>query len=592
MIAAKLNEYEPDRILHTRPESIEGRRLVTSLPIVSRELRVASRRRGTYLTRTAAAIMAILGSAWILLGLAEELNSVQMGQALFVMLTSLVFLFCLGAGLRTTSDCISEEKREGTLGLLFLTDLRGYDVILGKLASNSLSTFYAILAIFPVLALPILLGGVSLGQFWRVVLSLLVTLLLSMSLGILLSTYGWEGRRSAALGTLLLLLLNAAPPSFAVYFSIIGGSTGPDGDWMVLSPAFASAAAFDVFYLRWNQQFWTSIALQIGMASAALLWASLAIPRLWQDRPATVRTQTLREKWKLWKLGHSAERRNFRSRLLDVNPILWLASRDRLRPALVWGYLGIVACVWVWAALKVGEDWFDPVTYDFTGLLLLISLKAWIAVEAARRFTDERAAGSLELLLSTPLTTAELLHGMYLSMRRQFLGPMLAVLGLCVLMLFVSIQLHPSVSERGKVIQTVLYLLLCVLDAHALCWTGFWQGMSTRKPRRAGMNTMFLVLAIPWLAFLGASMIVGMLIVVSPWLRTSSEMLAFWGWPVLGLGNSLIWIYASKSSLRNKLRSISVPAGTRHATSSESDESDSKMDTSKAQRDKPPVLSR
>ena len=31
-----------------------------------------------------------------------------------------------------TADCLSEEKREGTLGLLFLTDLRGYDIVVSS----------------------------------------------------------------------------------------------------------------------------------------------------------------------------------------------------------------------------------------------------------------------------------------------------------------------------------------------------------------------------------------------------------------------------------------------------------------------------
>ncbi|HQU46125.1 MAG TPA: hypothetical protein PK867_25150, partial [Pirellulales bacterium] len=41
-----------------------------------------------------------------------------------------------------TADCISSERREGTLGLLFLTDLRGHDVVLGKLVVAGLGAFY------------------------------------------------------------------------------------------------------------------------------------------------------------------------------------------------------------------------------------------------------------------------------------------------------------------------------------------------------------------------------------------------------------------------------------------------------------------
>ena len=48
------------------------------------------------------------------------------------------------AGLLGTADCVSSEKRDGTLGLLFLTDLKGYDVICGKLAANSVSVLYGL----------------------------------------------------------------------------------------------------------------------------------------------------------------------------------------------------------------------------------------------------------------------------------------------------------------------------------------------------------------------------------------------------------------------------------------------------------------
>ena len=60
------------------------------------------------------------------------LRSGGAGKALYTTLTGFAFGLCLLAGVLLTADCLSEEKREGTLGLLFLTDLKGYDVVLGK----------------------------------------------------------------------------------------------------------------------------------------------------------------------------------------------------------------------------------------------------------------------------------------------------------------------------------------------------------------------------------------------------------------------------------------------------------------------------
>src|SRR5208337_4451614 len=94
------------------------------------------------------------------------------GAMVFNSLVWLCFLACLFLAANTV-DCISEEKREGTLGFLFLTDLKGYDIALGKLFSSSLLSFYLLLGVFPVVALSMLLGGVTVREFWQVALALL-----------------------------------------------------------------------------------------------------------------------------------------------------------------------------------------------------------------------------------------------------------------------------------------------------------------------------------------------------------------------------------------------------------------------------------
>src|SRR5437870_7673413 len=167
-------------------------RLMTVLPIVERELRVASRRRATYRMRVTAALAAMATFGWIMLTFLQTIPSTWQGRYLFRVLFGLAFVYCLLIGARLTADCLSEEKREGTLGLLFLTDLKGYDVVFGKLAATSLHVFYAMLAIFPVLAVPLLMGGVTAGEFWRLLLVLVATLLFSLSIGMLSSALNRE----------------------------------------------------------------------------------------------------------------------------------------------------------------------------------------------------------------------------------------------------------------------------------------------------------------------------------------------------------------------------------------------------------------
>src|SRR5262249_11952150 len=130
---------------------------MTFLPIVDRELRVASRRRSTYWIRAGAATGVMVLGTWSFLMMRQE-SPRQIAMTLFGILTGSAVLYSLLSGVRSTADCLSQEKRDGTLGLLFLTDLKGYDVVMGKLAATSLNVLYSVLAVVPMLAIPLLMG--------------------------------------------------------------------------------------------------------------------------------------------------------------------------------------------------------------------------------------------------------------------------------------------------------------------------------------------------------------------------------------------------------------------------------------------------
>src|SRR5436190_3632891 len=144
---------------------------MTFLPIVARELRVASRKRSTYWVRTIAALaVLVLGAFFFLMLQRDQTTPHEIAQVLFGLLTGSAVLYSLFSGVGSTADSLSEEKREGTFGLLFLTDLKGYDVVLGKLAASSLNGIYGMMAVLPMMAIPLLMGGVSPAQFGRMAL--------------------------------------------------------------------------------------------------------------------------------------------------------------------------------------------------------------------------------------------------------------------------------------------------------------------------------------------------------------------------------------------------------------------------------------
>ncbi len=483
---------------------------MTFLPIVARELRVASRRRATYWVRSSGALSVIVLGTWFFLMMRHEAPQF-VALALFGLLTGSAALYCLLSGVRATADCLSEEKREGTLGLLFLTDLKGYDVVLGKLAATSLNSFYGVLAVVPLLAVPLLMGGVTAGEFGRMALVALNALFFSLSIGLCVSALSRSGRAAMAVTFLLILLFAALLPAagaIAAYFS----KARRLGHLCFLpSVGFSFYMGFDASYKSAKTLFWDSCGVIHVLGWVFLVSAAVIAPRTWQERPAGLQKLRWRERWKLWSYGNSAERTAFRTRLLNTNAFYWLAARARLKPALVWGTLGLLACGWVWGLLKYGHDWLTAELYSSTGLLLNILLKGWFAAEAGRQLTEDRKNGALELLLSTPLTVREILHGQWLALQRQFLGPLLAVFGIGIALMIATLRQTPIADERtSALIFWIAALVLLLADLAALYWVGMWQAIIAKNPNRATTASVLRVLVLPWVLFALTALVVSL----------------------------------------------------------------------------------
>ena len=471
------------------------------LPIVERELRVASRRRGTYWLRSGVALGVTAGCAWIFLVMSRA-SSREVGQVLFYALTGGALLYCLGAGLRSTADCLSQEKREGTLGLLFLTDLKGYDVVGGKLAANSMNACYGLLAIVPVLGLPLLLGGVTPGEFGRMAVVLVDALFLSLSVGMFASAISRSWRMSSAITFLLMLLFTAGFPALGAWVAYVSKWNNPKFEFFLPSAGYAFEMAQDVFFKRTPMNFYWSIGTIHALGWIFFGLAALIAPRSWQDRPAGARVLRWRGYWEGWSFGNSTGRQTFRERLLDQNAFYWLAARARLKPASVWGVLGVLAGGWGWGALKFQKDWFNEVLYILTAIILNMLLKGWLAMEAGRQLSEDRSLGALELLLSTPLTVPEILRGQRLALQRQFFKPFIAILVVEFTMLVATPHDLLFSGERTQWIAVWLAgMFMLPADAVALYWVGMWMGLAAKTPRLASSSTAARVLVLPWIGF-------------------------------------------------------------------------------------------
>jgi ABC-type transport system involved in cytochrome c biogenesis permease component len=236
------------------------------LPMAERELRVAARRPSTYWVRSAAAFCVLFIWFWITEG-SRNIGQARISQNIFMAFGVLALAFCLTVGIFLTSDCLSEEKREGTLGLLFLTDLRGYDVVLGKLIGTSVRSVSNLIAILPVFALPLLMGGVTRGEFLRVILALLAALFLSLSLGMFVSALNREARQAMS-GTFLGLLVLGGVLPVMWWVGIVLHFRWPAAISLSPSPVYLFHSAFDIYYRTrvGPGEFWTSLLTVISLS--------------------------------------------------------------------------------------------------------------------------------------------------------------------------------------------------------------------------------------------------------------------------------------------------------------------------------------
>lgn len=473
---------------------------MTFLPIVERELLVASRRHSTYSTRLLVALVAIVIGIFLYVANLRTPRHL-VAYYTFQGLSVLALLYCLAAGRRSTADCLSEEKREGTLGLLFLTKLKGYDVVLGKLAATSLNSFFCLLAIFPVLAVPLLMGGITNGEFWRMVLVLVNTFLFSLAIGIFSSSLSHDARQAMGANFLWFLL-------FAFTLPAVSGAVAYFSPSHLFIPVLLLPCPPYSFYLSFEQRyrfeaghFWSSMAVIHGLTWLLIILAGRIALRVWQDRPAEKDKLPLRARWQTFIYGNPAKRKALRKRLLDINPFLWLAARARFKPLGAWMGLSILAIWWIAECALLDSSWHEELVNFTLALLLNSLLKLWVAVETGQRLADDQKLGALELLLSTPLTVRDILAGQFLALRRQFLGP-LVVVAIVQLGLTVAIARHAPLYASRTYAFGRASLILLAADLAAVAWVAIATALTAKTPNHASVSTVFRVLILPWLIWI------------------------------------------------------------------------------------------
>ncbi len=519
-----------------------------ALSIVERELRVQSRRPYTVWLRVGIGLVAGLAGLTMLLWIEGAASTMRGGQQLLQGLGWSALVFGMIEGVRQTADSISHEKREGTLGLLFLTDLRGLDVVLGKLAAHALNLLYALMAAFPILGLAIGAGGVTAGEFWRLQLVLLDTVFLAAAGG-LWSSARSHGDQEALLRASALVAALTLLPALACLLPMVQA-------WPSPSPGVLMASSGDIAYRANPGRFWLSLLAVHAAAWGLLIWAGRMIEARGRETPEPAqppRAPAPEEAGWPYRVPpslHSTRRVRANVPTLADDPAGWLAWRRAPSRWLLWVALLLPplcgnTTFLLWRGL--GVTMAGGLAGLSVGVQVLTALApaALLGLAASRRMTDLHQSGALESLLCTPVPGARLALAEWSALWRAMRWP-LAVQGLLLALPLLLLYRAGSVSNAWLDLATHLAgIAKTMLTEIASVWLALWFGLRARATTPAVGRTVFWAVLVPWL---GMSVL--------------SFLLAWVGAPILRRG-VVPWVYYAMRMLLSGL-GIAYAAGLIH----------------------------
>jgi ABC-type Na+ efflux pump permease subunit len=534
------------------------------LPVAERELRVVARRPWTYGSRMMAALVAV-GIAGYLFWLFSHFTvSGGTGHQIFFMLAQFSFLYCLFVGVGSTADCLSREKREGTMGLLFLTHLHSHDIVIGKLLATSLNAIYGLMATLPVFAICLLIGGVQPGEFGRMVLALFNAAFFSLSVGLLVSACARQEHRATQTASGVMVLFGFVCPVLGEYLRVKTSAV----EWGLflksLSPAqtvdFSSIPTAGVKY------FWWSLLAVHLLAWTALILACWILPRSWQDKVTGPRPVLWRDRWRQWTLGTPERRRALRLRLLKINPFFWLAARGGAVLSETWLAFGMVVLLAAWSG------WFFKGTVPtfvicvITAVILHALLKMQVCAAACERLAEDKHAGALEILLGTPLAVREILRGQWLALTRQFAAPFVAIISTTLVMLVVALQAREPDFIDGPKASLNCWLtfgassVMLLADIIALGWVGMWQALRAKQVMQARSQGLISILFVPWLFLV---LIVTSLAILAsmgkgPWMGGMQFIHLLLLWFSFGIATNIWFAFRARRKLYAHFRTLAT----------------------------------
>lgn len=390
-------------------------------PVFAFESRIAARRWRAYAIRSIylGLLLAGLAMTWgpSRRSIVSPAEAAEIGRRFLLTLIGVQLAAVLLAAPAATAGAVCVDKARGTLIHAFATDLTSREIVLGKLGAR-LAPVLALMAYgLPVLALGSFLGGIDLVEVLGAELVTAGTAVLCCSLALLVSVWARKPHQAVLLSYAMVGLWVGFVPALIYFLDLGAPATMTDAALVFSNPLFAAfAPEFDLSVGPVGLLAQSVFFLATLLISSALI--GLASLRL---RP-TVLAQANRPQ--------KRERPGAPARLLDylpgppldANPILW-REWHRKRPSRwtgrLWTAYAIASTLASLYVLGWYYAWWGQGVISSGIHLVVAQVNAWqvaiglllLSVSAATSLAEERDRGSLDVIMTTPLTSREIVWG-------------------------------------------------------------------------------------------------------------------------------------------------------------------------------------
>ena len=454
-------------------------------PLLTRELRAEARHHRLRRERFVAGLMT--ATVLMVFLFIERWNAALKTFLSVAHLAGMLPFVLLVMGLTAGANLLSAERREGTLPLLLLTHLTGRDIVIGKLVAALFARLSVFLAMVPVLVLPLIVAGFKTNEVCLITLGFLNVLFFALALGILASLFS-DGPQAASWALALLLPLLAYSSPFGL---LLPG--GPVREWLGafqwLNPCDVLAhVPMAVAGVR-PGAYWWSLFTSHAVAWGLIALAGVLLPSVCRWRAGVNADHRANKPRRIWRRKTTKRSLVWRARLLNRNAFHWLTSRERWQTTQVWLMvtLPLLGFGWLaWFAWAVRGLNITIVLVIAVAATWMVTLLVLVPAEASRRWVEDRNSGALELILCTSLSVEEMVRGQWLTLRRRFLPPLIAVEILSVILMMAGYvtygfggMLEPA--DRAEwLFMWLAGLLLLPLCLVALCWLAMRRSLFAR----------------------------------------------------------------------------------------------------------------